>query len=108
MLAVMILCTAAALVTISMATSGHWLGLALKAEGNSVFIADVAFDGPARGTEAVPGFRIEAIGLGGEASHVAPIELIGNDLIEEPDGLDSYDAVRVFLDRQDELADLLQ
>jgi signal transduction histidine kinase len=102
------ICIVAAVLTVSFATSRAWLGLHFAAgPGNSVVIADVALDGPARGTDAVPGFRVTGIGLGGEGADVIPIPLVGRDLTEEPDGLASYGGVATFLERQTALADLL-
>lgn len=106
---VMLICAAVALLTISVATSSPWFGLSLGVgEGDTVVITDIALDGPARGTAAVPGFRITAIGLGGEAADQPSMPLLGSDLIEEPDSLDSYPALAAFLERQTALADILQ
>lgn len=83
--------------------SQPWLGLALTqaAPGDGIRIAAVAADGPAARAGLKAGQALLAIGEGDALRPRA------DDLIEEPDGHDTYAAYRDFMARQSRLAALL-
>ncbi|OJU84930.1 MAG: hypothetical protein BGO06_10265 [Shinella sp. 65-6] len=109
MFVVMVVCIAASALAVLVATSRPWLGLTLGAgPGDAVILTDIARDGPAASSEAAPGFRLAGIGPGGNADGRSAVLLRGSDLVEEPDGLESYAQAAAFLARQSELAALLQ
>lgn len=87
----------AALSALWIATAQPWLGLIMHSgDDGLVVLADI--QRPELSDTLVPGARITGIGT---------IALRGQDLIEEPDTLPSYDALNQFRERQDGLADLL-
>lgn len=103
--AAVILCFTAALVVLTLALRQPWLGLTLSGDtsDDTVRIIAVAPDGPAHG-KVKPG-RLAAIAPAGVAN--AAIRLDATDVIEEPDVIASYEAVRGFFARQGELASIL-
>lgn len=108
MLCVLAISIAATALTIALASSRPWLGLELSNSAeNTVIIAHVVSDGPARDTDAAAGFRLTAISQTGDASNFSTFPIYGSDLVEEPDGLETYAAIADVLDRQTILADLL-
>jgi len=109
MFSVIVICIAVAVLTVLVATLRPWLGLTLIAGPHDrVVIADIVHNGPASGMDLAPGTWFVALAPGGAASGQFSILLQGGDLVEEPDGLDSYAAIAAFLQRQTELADLLR
>lgn len=108
MLAAIVVSIAAAIVTISLATSQPWLGLDLSATSeNGVVISNVAADGPALDAGTTRGPRVTAIGAASAEAGFEAFPIAGSDLTEEPDGLAHYEDIVVFLERQTVLADIV-
>jgi two-component system sensor histidine kinase DevS len=97
-----ILCFTAVLAVLTLALRQPWLGLTLSGDtsDDTVRIVAVHPDGPAHG-KVKPG-RLISIAPTGAVN--APIPLDATDIIEEPDVIASYEAVRGFFARQTELA----
>lgn len=93
------LCAAA--LAIALALQTPWLGLQLRPLADSDALEVVASTGPAAAVP--PGARLSAIA--GAASAIA---LQAQDLVEEPDTLDSYADMDAFFARQHALADVLR
>lgn len=92
---------ALAALMLSLAMDRHWLGIDLARDDGRALIANVDPDGPAR-TIASPGVLVAVTGRGGER-----IEIAADDLVEEPDTLATYAAMRAFFERQDAIAEAL-
>ena len=103
--AAVILCFTAALVVLTLALRQPWLGLTLSGDisDDTVRIIAVAPDGPSHG-KVKPG-RLISIAPAGTTN--TAIRLDATDVIEEPDLIASYEAVRGFFARQSELASAL-
>ena len=97
MTAAMLLCLASAGLAIAAALGQPWLGLSLApdASANGIYVTAVDPAGPAAG---LPRGRLVAVG---------DVTLAADDLIEDPDFLDSHDRIVRFLERQSALAALL-
>lgn len=92
-----------ALVAVGVAMSQRWLGLDMVgwAEADVAWIRNVAPEGPAAGV-APSSALVTITGADGTA-----ISMSAQDLIEEPDTLPTYAAMRDFFDRQDRIAQML-
>lgn len=103
--AAIILCFTAALVVLTLTLRQPWLGLTLSGDtsDDTVRIIAVAPNGP--GHDRVKPGRLISIAPAGTTS--AAIRLDATDVIEEPDVIASYEAVRRFFARQSELASIL-
>lgn len=90
-----------AAITVALTLGQPWMGLRLAAspEGTAVVITAVAPTGPAAQAGAQPGAVLVALN---------GISLEADDLIEEPDMIESFDAFARFIARQDRLAQQLQ
>ncbi len=105
MLWALVLCLGIAVATIAVAISQPWLGLRLAGEpGEIPAVRRVIAAGPAATIEVAAGQTVVAIGT----ETAPPLRLDGGDLLEEPDGLESYAALRAFFDRQTALAAMLR
>ncbi|MDT2021265.1 hypothetical protein [Methylocella sp. CPCC 101449] len=105
--AAIVICLAATFVVLMIVLREPWIGLTLSDDsaGDTVQINEVYSTGPV-GKKAKPGDRLVAIASA--ASTDASIALRAGDIIEEPDVIDSYGAVRAFFAKQTQLADLLK
>ncbi len=102
-------------IMLNLATDHRWMGLHLTTHSplrlapdhDAVWIADVA--GPAR-EAGVPHVqtRVTAVATPDHHQDARSIRLEPGDLIEEPDILETYAAMRAFFARQDEIADILR
>jgi signal transduction histidine kinase len=103
--AAVILCFTAVLAVLTLALRQPWLGLTLSGDtsDDTVRIVAVHPDGPAQG-KVKPG-RLISIAPAGAANAAIPLD--ATDVIEEPDVIASYEAVRGFFTRQTELASIL-
>lgn len=103
--AAVIICFTAALVVLTLALRQPWLGLTLSGDtsDDTVRIVAVHPDGPAYGNAKLG--RLISIAPAGAAN--AAVRLDATDVIEEPDVIASYDAVRDFFARQTQLASAL-
>jgi signal transduction histidine kinase len=102
MLCAAVVCLVAAGLAVGMATSLPWIGLRLAADGEAVAIVSVAPGGPAAALDGTTGARLAAIGTG-----AGELALTASDVIEEPDGLESYATSAAFMQRQTRLAGML-
>jgi len=113
LLRVMLICIAAAVVTVAIAISRPYLGLELAADPvrNAITVKSVALGGPADGLRASPGTKLAAIGSARDSASAgqvpAVVQLTAGDLVEDPDGLESYAALADFMKRQTELAGII-
>ena len=100
-----ILCFTAVLAVLTLALRQPWLGLTLSGDtsDDTVRIVAVHPDGPAQG-KVKPG-RLISIAPAGATNAAIPLD--ATDVIEEPDVIASYEAVRGFFARQSELASIL-
>nr|WP_047577734.1 ATP-binding protein [Methylobacterium sp. ZNC0032] len=100
--AAVIICFTAVLAVLTLALRPPWLGLTLSGDtsDDTVRIIAVAPDGPSH--DKVKPARLFSIAPAGAAK--AAIRLDATDVIEEPDVIASYEAVRSFFARQTELA----
>jgi len=100
-----LLCLAAISLTLWIALSQPWLGIALKSGGETQPVAIISThpSGPAR---ALPlPARLVAVGNSGAAG---PVEIEADDVIEEPDMFETYEQTGRFMQRQTTLAALLR
>jgi signal transduction histidine kinase len=101
LLAVALFCLGACVAAVFFLARQPWLGLSLAPDGDGVRIVGVAPSGPAAALAAeLPPAR--AVGL--RLLSVGGLALVPYDVIEEPDFIDSYEAMRAMLDRQSRLA----
>ncbi|MBS7791719.1 sensor histidine kinase [Roseococcus sp. SDR] len=102
MLAAAAFCTLCVALVLAAVLSQPWLGLTLAGtpDGGTRILA-VAQDGPAARAGLRAGQMVLAVGEG------ETLRLRADDLMEEPDGHDSYAAYRDFMARQSRLATLL-
>src|SRR5690606_17937130 len=97
MLCATALCVAAAAAAIYLAVSQPWIGLRLAPNDGVVIVSVVSARGPAAASGVAPGVRLVAIEAPGR-TRPAPIDLEPTDLVEDPDGLDSYATRSAFME----------
>lgn len=98
LLAGVLLCAIAGIVTSRLAVSSPWLGLELRADPTDKTVRVVAARGPSSRDVPVPSVLV-SIG----ASGMDPMALEVTDLVDEPDSFDQYGAMATFFARQSEL-----